>query len=400
MKIMREETFGPVLPIMAFTDEDEAIGLANDSPCGLNASVWTAHGPRARRVAGELAVTVGAVVIALQIEARFDVKDFFSPGSDFVVGLGKFDRHAGKQSGEPALVYVQGPLARPEAVRVLRDFCGELRRLQTDTLAKNAEGSLQLRTGLLEVLDTMGPASRSAVEAATGIKLTQSPRDGSLDSAAALLAVYRHAQTNGLPARGARSALTADHVRAALWVSADGERIATAIGLRISGSHSMTNLAAARAAVEPLVKVLDTRLKRIDSSSRAVFTGQPVARHAALDAILDAFRLSLVVAVLLCLLLASIFMRSLRYALVSIVPILLVVAWLYAFMYLAGYGVNVVTATIGAISIGVDIDFAVHFTMRHCLVNERVPLAFLASVQVPENVLRLELRRPLRWSRL
>ena len=57
-------------------------------------------------------------------------------------------------------------------------------------------------------------------------------------------------------------------------------------------------------------------------------------------------------------------MRSLRHALVSIAPILMVVAWLYAFMHLAGYSVNVVTATIGAISIGVGIDFAVHFTMR------------------------------------
>jgi succinate-semialdehyde dehydrogenase/glutarate-semialdehyde dehydrogenase len=41
MRIMREETFGPVLPIMAFDTEDEAIRLANDSEYGLAASVWT-----------------------------------------------------------------------------------------------------------------------------------------------------------------------------------------------------------------------------------------------------------------------------------------------------------------------------------------------------------------------
>ena len=311
-----------------------------------------------------LAVTGGAVILALRIEARFDVKDFFSPRSDFVVGLGKFDRHAGKRSGEPALINVEGPLARPEAVRALREFCDRLRRLQTDTLARNADGSLRLRAGLVEVLAAVGPASRSAVEAATGIRLADSDGDGIFDAAAQQLAVYRHARGKGLPAEGGKQALTADDVRTHVWVSADGERIATALGLRIPGSRSMSNLAEARGAVEPLVKTLDARLKRIASSASAVFTGQPVARHAALEAILDAFRVSLVVAVLLCLLLASLFMRSLRYALVSIVPILLVVAWLYAFMYLAGYSVNVVTATIGAISIGVGIDFAVHFTMR------------------------------------
>jgi acyl-CoA reductase-like NAD-dependent aldehyde dehydrogenase len=41
MAIMREETFGPVIPIMPVADAAEAIRLANDTPYGLNASVWT-----------------------------------------------------------------------------------------------------------------------------------------------------------------------------------------------------------------------------------------------------------------------------------------------------------------------------------------------------------------------
>jgi acyl-CoA reductase-like NAD-dependent aldehyde dehydrogenase len=41
MRIMREETFGPVLPVMACADDDEAVRLANDSEYGLAASVWT-----------------------------------------------------------------------------------------------------------------------------------------------------------------------------------------------------------------------------------------------------------------------------------------------------------------------------------------------------------------------
>jgi len=41
MRIMREETFGPVLPVMPFDTDDEAVRLANDSEYGLAASVWT-----------------------------------------------------------------------------------------------------------------------------------------------------------------------------------------------------------------------------------------------------------------------------------------------------------------------------------------------------------------------
>ena len=41
MRIMREEIFGPVLPIVVVDSEQEAIDLANDSEFGLGASVWT-----------------------------------------------------------------------------------------------------------------------------------------------------------------------------------------------------------------------------------------------------------------------------------------------------------------------------------------------------------------------
>ncbi|HMG43228.1 MAG TPA: aldehyde dehydrogenase family protein [Acidimicrobiales bacterium] len=54
MDVMREETFGPVLPIMAVADDDEAIRLANDSPYGLNSSVWSADGDRAEVLAGRV----------------------------------------------------------------------------------------------------------------------------------------------------------------------------------------------------------------------------------------------------------------------------------------------------------------------------------------------------------
>ncbi|HWP64643.1 MAG TPA: aldehyde dehydrogenase family protein [Candidatus Limnocylindria bacterium] len=41
MRIMREESFGPVIPVMAVRDAEEALALANDCEYGLNASVWT-----------------------------------------------------------------------------------------------------------------------------------------------------------------------------------------------------------------------------------------------------------------------------------------------------------------------------------------------------------------------
>jgi acyl-CoA reductase-like NAD-dependent aldehyde dehydrogenase len=61
MTVMREETFGPVLPLMTFREESEALGLANDSQFGLTASVWTRDLRRGRRVASR--VEAGTVMV-------------------------------------------------------------------------------------------------------------------------------------------------------------------------------------------------------------------------------------------------------------------------------------------------------------------------------------------------
>ncbi len=61
MEFMKDETFGPLLPILPFSTEEEAISLANNSPYGLSASVWSKDLKRAERVAR--AIVTGNVSI-------------------------------------------------------------------------------------------------------------------------------------------------------------------------------------------------------------------------------------------------------------------------------------------------------------------------------------------------
>lgn len=75
MKIMREETFGPILPIMKVRSAFEAVKLANDSPFGLNASVWGRDMKRARQIASQVEagqVCINDVIVSyVAIEAPF-----------------------------------------------------------------------------------------------------------------------------------------------------------------------------------------------------------------------------------------------------------------------------------------------------------------------------------------
>jgi acyl-CoA reductase-like NAD-dependent aldehyde dehydrogenase len=54
MRIMNEETFGPVLPIMIVESEDEALRFANQSDYGLTASIWTKDLKKAKSIARDL----------------------------------------------------------------------------------------------------------------------------------------------------------------------------------------------------------------------------------------------------------------------------------------------------------------------------------------------------------
>jgi succinate-semialdehyde dehydrogenase/glutarate-semialdehyde dehydrogenase len=63
--VLKQELFGPVVPVFKFQSEDEAIQLSNDTPYGLAASVWTTDTGQARRVASRLQtgmVTINGMV--------------------------------------------------------------------------------------------------------------------------------------------------------------------------------------------------------------------------------------------------------------------------------------------------------------------------------------------------
>ena len=61
MKLMRDETFGPVLPIMTFRTDEEAVRFANDSIYGLTASVFTGDLDRGKRLAEQ--IDAGTVMV-------------------------------------------------------------------------------------------------------------------------------------------------------------------------------------------------------------------------------------------------------------------------------------------------------------------------------------------------
>lgn len=91
MTVVRDELFGPVVVVLAFDDEDEAVALANDSIFGLISYVWSADTSRANRVARQ--IRSGQVIlntVARNLEAPFGGFKMSGIGRD----CGSFAMHA------------------------------------------------------------------------------------------------------------------------------------------------------------------------------------------------------------------------------------------------------------------------------------------------------------------
>lgn len=313
------------------------------------------------------AVTIAAAFLAVQVPTEFDVKDFFAADTDFVVALDKVDEHLGDRGGEPATIYVSADLTDPEVLGRLDAFRDELRLLDEPTLARDASGDTRVTGGVLEVFDDVwrSPATSAVLSEATGVVLADADRDGIPDTEMQIAVLYSYARRAGIAADGARFLQTPNDVRQRVWVSDDETEQATTFTLAFTNTRRQESVVEARQTLAPIIDRLRAGLEADDPGAVVELTGGPIVRQESLDAVSRALQISLPIAIVLCFLIAAAFMRSIRYGLVSVVPIVITVALLYAFMEVAGFSINIVTATIGAVSIGIGIDFAIHYAMRY-----------------------------------
>ena len=307
-----------------------------------------------------LGLTVIAGILALRLEATFDVKDFFSGDADFVVSLDKIDEHVGDRGGEFAIIYLRGDFTDPEALIATDNFIDAL--AQNSYVARDTTGQPGVTESIVSITRRITTSERSRTMAGqmAGVTVVDFNNDGLPDDAAGQKAVLDYAITEGVPLDENTLVLTAAQVAEIIDYPGEEGLQTTIFMIGIPGTRRQEVIKAARDALEVDLTIFD----EYDAISIAALTGSPFTRQVQLEATTDALQRSIPIAAGGALLLLLIVMRSLRYAVVTVIPIGLVVAWLYAVMYLGGFAFNFVTATIGAVSIGVGIDFSIHMTER------------------------------------
>ena len=316
-------------------------------------------------------VAVIGVVLFTQVERRFEFTDFLPQNSETVQGIDKADEHLPGEVGGTGYIYVEGDLTAPDALLQMEAVLADLADAETD---RSPNAASIVRAAMAS------PPATQAISAG-GVGLTDSDGNGLPDDAAQVRAVYDYAVANGIPDAQGVTLLRADVVQRFLYV--DGATQATRLEVDVPSFTDDPLILAARADLEAGAEELRTQLG--NQATTIGISGEPLTNQDTLQAFIDSMLISLPLAVLLAILIASLVMRSVRYAAISIVPILLVVAWVYGFMFLTDMTINVITATIAAIAIGVGIDFATHFTVRFREELEGEPSRFPALRRAGEG---------------
>jgi predicted RND superfamily exporter protein len=304
-----------------------------------------------------LVVGLLGLFTAATVESGFALTDFLSSDTSFVQSIERTQGHYPSSGQGSGFVLVEGDLTNPEALVALDTAVAQLDGSAAD-LGRYGDGTLIVAPHAGDLVRMATAAD--AVVTQLPIALTDLDGDGYPDSAAQIRAVYDYILERGVPAPDGSMAVQADEV-GALLADNTATSQATAIAVQIGSFTDEAIIAAARTSLEDAALTVASSAPNLEAG----VSGEVLTQHESLESFTDSMLISLPIAVALTLLIAMAMLRSFRYALVSVVPIGFVVVGVYAFMAVAGYTVNVVTATIAAIAVGVGIDFSTHFTARY-----------------------------------
>jgi len=305
--------------------------------------------------------TIYASFLAFNLKPVFDVKDFFSSNSDYVIGLDKLDEHYGNTAGEPGIIYLKGDLTNPETLIAIEKFQKSLE--EEDSVSKDSNGRSTIEPNILDFLKFVvtNPYVKNEIFNISNIEITDLDSNNIPDTKEQIQATLNYIIQNGILLNASTVVFNSDRIKENIYYNPSiPKEVVTFLTIRIPGSREQSSLNKAHDNITYRLNSLD----ELGYFSQIGLTGSPFTRKAQLDASTDTLKKSLPIAVTATFILLLITMRSFRYAFATIIPIVLVVTWLYGLMHLLGFSLNFVTAMIGAISIGIGIDYSIHITER------------------------------------
>jgi len=326
-----------------------------------SAALIAEHHPRPAILA-VLVVTLIAASGAVQLRAEFNMEDFLPPDLDFTENINYMNDNF-NTSQEKAFILVEGDLTNPAVLRAIDQTS---RNMKDDSRVQNYHGESQLESILTLMRDYANDST------------TKESPDTRYDKNFEELFTAADANGDGIPDTNLpalyhwlynHSKKTRDETIPLLH-RAEGNGNSTLYdGAVIRIEVDSRNLKKAGDLYDELLDDYQP-LKEMEGKEieRATVTGGPVLAHVIIKSLEKSQLRSLIVTIIVsAITLTMVFWfydKSKIVGLITIIPVVLVVAWILGMMYFAGIPLNIMTMMIAALTIGIGIDYAIHITHR------------------------------------
>jgi predicted RND superfamily exporter protein len=308
-----------------------------------------------------LAVIVVLIIVclglgygAINLDTEFELEEYFNADSDLVVGLDIYTEHF-PTGGEPNILLIEGDVAEPSVLKAINVTRERLKNRGYATYyGWDVSQLVQNFTRNLWVNNLVGGSE---------LEITDLDSDDIPDSKGQIEAILQQARTLGLfvfVQNNVTLSILPDTVQEIVHYDEDSDSFdSTLLAVGVAGSGSLKSIKKGMDNIEEDAAVLEDT-----GEVEVIVTGTGPQRWEQLTAISLSMQYSMVISIIFCFIIIISVFRKISLSIIAILPVILIAIWLYGAMHFTGFHLNIVTATIGAMSIGVGVDYSVHVCDR------------------------------------
>ncbi len=291
---------------------------------------------------------------ASNLGTDFVLEEFFNPESDFVVGLDIYTEHFPK-GGEPNILLIEGDIAEPDVVKAV-----DTSRERFESRGYATFYSLDISELVQNFTENLGVNN---LVGGNNIIITDVDNDNIPDEKSQIQVILTQATTVGLfifVNDNVTQIYRADSIKEILhYNEKEASFDKTVMSIGVSGSGSLDSIKEGMDNIQDDAQIIEDT-----GEAEVVVTGSGPQRYEQLTAISNSMLYSIIISIIACFIVIAAVFRRLAFSMIAILPVILISIWLYGSMFYAGYSLNIVTATIGAMSIGVGVDYSIHVCDR------------------------------------
>ncbi len=298
-----------------------------------------------------LILTIASIYGAVQIETEFTPEDFMPEDSESMEAADLLQENFPMKGTESVEILVEGDVSDPAVLAALDETIDNMKDDKHVSIIGGEPQVVYICPYVKEVMQN------STLAGELGIDIRDENNDSIPDTNDDVVKVYDYLYENGI------GNFTPTDIQHVLHRDQEENYKKTVMWIDVVDSEGMGSMKEIKDELEE-----DTSpLRPLENKGTITFvaTGEPIVIYTVINAIMDSMLSSIAITLVVCFMVLLLVFRSIKFGVVTIIPICLIAIWILGTMFALGYSFNVASIMIVSITIGVGVDYSIHITQRY-----------------------------------